>query len=280
MRHEMEDVAVALDLHVLADGDRARRRDTRPRSLRPRSTSITCSARSFGSRWSCSARSASSRASAPRGRVPAIGWVVSLSPSTWRSSSGDAPTTSKSGVRTKNRYGLGLTRRSARYRPIPSSGAPVAGSVGRSNDWRRASTTWIASPAAMASLATSTAWMYSSRPRLVSIGPGRAPVAAAVARSPARRGRPSSAALGRGGPLEGLEDGRLGDPVAALEVGRLGVERGDRRQGVGQVVEDEDEVGLDERGRRDADRVAVGQRDGRLERARRRRRRARRPRRR
>ena len=34
---------------------------------------------------------------------------------------------------------------------------------------------------------------------------------------------------------------------------------------MGQVVEDEDEVGLDEGGRRDADRVAIGQRDGRLE---------------
>ena len=69
VRHEVEDVAVALDLHVLADRDGARPA-TRPRSLRPRSTSITCSARSLGSRWSCSARSASSRASAPRGRVP------------------------------------------------------------------------------------------------------------------------------------------------------------------------------------------------------------------
>ena len=44
----------------------------------------------------------------------------------------------------------------------------VAGPIGRSNDWRRARTTWIASPAAIASLATSTAWTYSSRPRLVS----------------------------------------------------------------------------------------------------------------
>jgi hypothetical protein len=35
---------------------------------------------------------------------------------------------------------------------------------------------------------------------------------------------------------------------------------------VGQVVEDEDEVGLDERRGRRADRVALGQRDGRLER--------------
>ena len=68
-----------------------------------------------------------------------------------------------------------------------------------------------------------------------------------------------------GRPLERLEDGLLGDPVAALEVGRLGVQRRDRRQRVGQVVEDEDEVGLDEGGGRDADRVALGQRDGRLE---------------
>ena len=59
-----------------------------PRSLRPRSTSITCSARSFGSRWSCSASSWSSAGVAPRGRVPAIGCVVSRSPSTWSRSSG------------------------------------------------------------------------------------------------------------------------------------------------------------------------------------------------
>ena len=139
-------------------------RETRPRSFRPRSTSITCSARSFGSRWSCSARIRSSSGVAPRGRVPAIGCVVSLSPSSWTSSSGLAPTTSNAGTRTKNRYGLGLTRRRLLYSPIPSSCLPVAGSAGRSNDWRRASTTWIASPAAIASFATSTAWTYSSRP--------------------------------------------------------------------------------------------------------------------
>ena len=91
---------------------------------------------------------------------------------------------------------------------------------------------------------------------------------AAVAGAPfARRPRvPAiSAAVGRARPLERLEDRLLGDPVAALEVGRVGVERGDRRQRVGQVVEDEDEVGLDEGRRRDADRVALGQRHGRLE---------------
>ena len=67
------------------------------------------------------------------------------------------------------------------------------------------------------------------------------------------------------GPLQRLEDRGLGDPVAALEVGGLGVERSDRAQGVGQVVEDQHEVGLDEGRGRDADRVAVGQRDVRLE---------------
>src|SRR5258707_965562 len=105
-------------------------RETRPRSFRPRSTSMMCSARSFGSRWSCSERIASSAGVAPRGRVPAIGWVVSLSPSTWRSSSGDAPTTSNDGTRTKNRYGPGLTRRRDRYSPIPSSCWPAGGAAG------------------------------------------------------------------------------------------------------------------------------------------------------
>ena len=74
----------------------------------------------------------------------------------------------------------------ARYSPMPSSGCPVAGSVGRSNDWRRASTTWIASPAAIASFAVSTAWTYSSWPRLVWLAGQRA-----------RRGRRRSAAMPR-----------------------------------------------------------------------------------
>ena len=49
--------------------------------------------------------------------------------------------------------------------------------------------------------------------------------------------------------------GPLGDRVSALEIGRLGVERGYGRESVGQVVEDQDEVGLLEGGHRDADRV-------------------------
>ena len=66
--------------------------------------------------------------------------------------------------------------------------------------------------------------------------------------------------------VERVEDGLLRDAIATLEVGRVRVERGDRRQRVGQVVEDEDEVGLDERGHRDADRVALRERDRALER--------------
>ena len=73
------------------------------------------------------------------------------------------------------------------------------------------------------------------------------------------RGRGQLRDRGSGGPLEGLEDGSLGDPVATLEVGRGGLERGDGAQRVGQVVEDEDEVGFKEGCRRDADVVDVGQ---------------------
>src|SRR5690349_3196741 len=46
--------------------------DTRPRSLRPRSTSMTCSDRSFSLRFSSSASLVSSSSLLPRGRVPAI----------------------------------------------------------------------------------------------------------------------------------------------------------------------------------------------------------------
>ena len=78
------------------------------------------------------------------------------------------------------------------------------------------------------------------------------PVVAEACRSGQSRST-RSAHLGRAGPgrpLQCLEDRRLGNPVAALEVRRLGVERRDRRERVGEVVEDEDEVGLDEGGRR------------------------------
>ena len=66
-------------------------------------------------------------------------------------------------------------------------------------------------------------------------------------------------------PIERLEHRLLGDPVAALEIRRIGVQRGDRRQGVGQVIEDEDEVGFDERGGRRADGIGVRHGHRRLE---------------
>ena len=73
----------------------------------------------------------------------------------------------------------------------------------------------------------------------------------ALGRGPAslRGGRPSTA-------LEGVEDGRLGDAIATLEVRRVRVQRRDGRERVGEVVEDEHQVGLDEGGGRHADRVA------------------------
>src|SRR3546814_4932774 len=74
---------------------------TRPTSLRARSISMTCSARSLGSAISSSARRASSSGVAPRLRVPASGRIVTMV--LWRSVSlaiswrtrisGDEPTT-------------------------------------------------------------------------------------------------------------------------------------------------------------------------------------------
>ncbi len=87
---------------------------TRPRSLRPRSTSITCSARSFSSASSSAAIRRSSSAVPPRGRVPAIGRVATRRPATVISGSGLAPAISKSPKSRKYMYGLGLTARSPR----------------------------------------------------------------------------------------------------------------------------------------------------------------------
>ena len=87
---------------------------TRPRSLRPRSTSITCSARSFSSASRSAAIAWSSSTSPPRGRVPAIGRVEARRPVTVTSGSGEAPTIWKSSKSRKYMYGLGLTARSPR----------------------------------------------------------------------------------------------------------------------------------------------------------------------
>ncbi len=67
-------------------------RATRPRSFRPRSTSITCSERSFGSASSSLRDGARPpRRSRPRGRVPAIGRTCTTPSSTRTSVSGLAP---------------------------------------------------------------------------------------------------------------------------------------------------------------------------------------------
>ena len=95
-------------------------RATRPRSLRPRSTSITCSARSFGialellgeQRVLAGVGAARPRAGDRVGRQP-----VALDLEQQLRARRRRPRTS--GVRTKNRYGLGLTRRSARYSADP-----------------------------------------------------------------------------------------------------------------------------------------------------------------
>ena len=96
---------------------------------------------------------------------------------------------------------------------------------------------------------------------------GRNRLGLATSRHPARR-RAQAGQLGRRrprSPVEGLEDRPLGDPVAAVEVGDLGVQGGDRADRMGQVVEDDDQVGLDERGGRHADRIGRGLGHARLE---------------
>ena len=119
--HQMENVAVALDLHVLGHGDRpgpshatevvAAQVDEH-HVLRPL---LRISLQGVGQgvvlcqAWRLGAA------------CPAIGCVVMRSPSTRTSSSGLAPTTENSGIRTKNRYGLGLMRRSDRYNETASS---------------------------------------------------------------------------------------------------------------------------------------------------------------
>ena len=73
-----------------------------------------CSARSFSSASSSASSRASSAAVAPRGRVPAIGRVVTSRPVTVISGSGLAPATWKSPKSRKYMYGLGLMARRPR----------------------------------------------------------------------------------------------------------------------------------------------------------------------
>ena len=104
----------------------------------------------------------------------------------------------------------------------------AVGPVGAGRSYcRRASTTWIASPAAIASFALThrvdVAVAAEARVDVLLVTAARR--RSAVAAGARRR------ELGRAGPrrpLQRLEDRPLGDPVAALEVGRVRVERRDR----------------------------------------------------
>ena len=92
---------------------------TLTRSLRERSTSMMCSARSLGSASSSSAELDVLLRVAPRGREPAIGNVTTRPAVTLTSVSGLDPTTAKSDPAAScswNRYmyGLGLIVRSTR----------------------------------------------------------------------------------------------------------------------------------------------------------------------
>ncbi len=66
-------------------------RAVRPTSFRPRSTSITCSARSFWSARSSVGERGVLLGVLPRGRVPAMGRTVILPPSTRTITSGEEP---------------------------------------------------------------------------------------------------------------------------------------------------------------------------------------------
>ena len=126
---------------------------TRPRSLRARSTSITCSARSFGSAEQALGQPdvlllGRAARPGPGGRVHARPTL----PVTVTSASGEEPTTSnglsRPAKRSRYMYGDGLVARSTRYRSSAST------SLASSNRW--ASTTWKASPARMCSRIRST----------------------------------------------------------------------------------------------------------------------------
>ena len=242
-------MAVALDLHVLADGHGAGPRDP-PEVVAPEvdehdvlGSLLRVALELLGE------EPRPPRASAPRGRVPAIGWVVSLSPSTWRSSSGrraddlERRRPDEEEVRArvdpaKRAVEADPVERSCRS-PGPPAGRTTGAGRGRPGSPRRPrSRPWRPRPRGCTRRGRG-----SSRSRWPAAARRRRAVGAAAG---CRRRDLGGARAGR--PFERLEDRRLGDPVAALEVGRLGVERGDRRQRVGQVVEDEDEVGLDEGG--------------------------------
>ena len=87
---------------------------TRPTSLRAKSTSITCSARSLGFSRNSPARRRSCSSSRPRLRVPAIGRLMTRPSRTCTSGSGELPAMVNDSWRTKYIYGLGLIWRNTR----------------------------------------------------------------------------------------------------------------------------------------------------------------------
>ncbi len=198
-----------------------------------------------------------------------MGCVVSLSPSSWTRSSGLAPTTSKSGnageEEVRRRVDPAEASIQADAVELPARGG-IDGQVERlpagEHDLDR-----LARRDGVLRDFHRMHVFVAAEARLDGGGRGgrtvpavRTPTDPRTTAGPDELGR-----RGPGGALEGLEDGRFRDPVAALEVRRVGVQRRDRREGVGQVVEDDDEVRLDEGGRRHAGRVRLGQRHGRLE---------------
>src|SRR4051795_471928 len=126
--------------------------DTRPRSLRARSTSMTCSACSFGSLTNSAASAASRSAVSPRRLVPAIGCSTARPSLTVARASGLQPTMSTSSVRRKYMYGEGFSVRRTRY---TSSGSASVSATNRWPTW-----IWKTSPARTASSACSTAGRY------------------------------------------------------------------------------------------------------------------------
>ena len=125
----MHDVAVALD-HELSVTLTLPIAATRPTSLRARSSSMRCSARSFGSASSSASSAWSSSSSAPRRRVPASGRIVTLRRAAAPGSPGSSRRRRRRRRSRKNRNGEGL---SAPQRAIEREG-------GRRNGTRTAST--------------------------------------------------------------------------------------------------------------------------------------------
>ena len=114
MADEVLDVAEALDLQVAADLDAARARDAaQVVACQVDEHHVLGALLAIGEQGPWRELIVGSGRGAARPRA-GDGVGQEPLPSTRRRSSGLAPTTSKSGMRTKNRYGLGLTRRSAR----------------------------------------------------------------------------------------------------------------------------------------------------------------------